>query len=297
MSAFIEAPASGPAQRYVQRMCRVIDHVYDHLDSALDLDVLAEVACMSPHHWHRIYQSMYGETLARTVRRLRLHRAAAELAYSALPLTRIARRAAYPSLPSFSRTFKAAYGVPPARYRALGQHRNFALQQPKPPGEALQVRIEPLPAMHLLGIAHQGSYMLIGRAFDRLFAHTAASGLLQHGPRCFGLYLDDPSRVPERLRRSVAAIGPFTAPPSLPHPELQPYTTQDGPYATLLHRGPYDGMHASYRWLLGQWLPHSDYDAADGPLIEEYLNNPRDTAPSDLLTRIHLPLRAETGQS
>ena len=61
--------------RYEARLSRVLDHIYDHLDEPLDIDRLAEIACLSPYHWHRIYQAMYGETIAATVRRLRLHRA------------------------------------------------------------------------------------------------------------------------------------------------------------------------------------------------------------------------------
>ena len=62
---------------YGERMERVSAYVFDHLDDDLDLNKLAEVACLSPYHWHRIYHAMRGETIAATVRRLRLHRATA----------------------------------------------------------------------------------------------------------------------------------------------------------------------------------------------------------------------------
>jgi AraC family transcriptional regulator len=35
----------------------------------------------------------------------------------------------------------------------------------------------------------------------------------------------------------------------------------------------------------------SGREAADAPVFEEYLNNPRDTAPADLLSEINLPIR------
>ena len=57
---------------------------------------------MSPHHFHRIYHAMQGETAADTVRRLRLHRAAVELITGELPVTRIARRAGYGSQEAFT---------------------------------------------------------------------------------------------------------------------------------------------------------------------------------------------------
>jgi AraC family transcriptional regulator len=71
--------------RYETRLARLLDHIYDYLDEPLDIERLAEIACLSPYHWHRIYQAMYGETVATTVRRLRLHRAAGFLANSSMP--------------------------------------------------------------------------------------------------------------------------------------------------------------------------------------------------------------------
>ncbi|MGF6808564.1 transcriptional regulator GlxA family with amidase domain [Paraburkholderia sp. Clong3] len=73
----------------------MLDHIYDHLDEPLDIGRLAEIACLSPYHWHRIYQAMYGETVATTVRRLRLHRAAGFLASSSMPIAQIAERSGY----------------------------------------------------------------------------------------------------------------------------------------------------------------------------------------------------------
>jgi AraC family transcriptional regulator len=50
-------------------------------------------------------------------------------------------------------------------------------------------------------------------------------------------------------------------------------------------------MRAAYLWLYGIWLLQSGKEIGDGPIVEEYLNNPRDTPPTELLTEICLPLR------
>jgi AraC family transcriptional regulator len=49
-------------------------------------------------------------------------------------------------------------------------------------------------------------------------------------------------------------------------------------------------MRAAYEWLYGTWLVQSGREAADAPVFEEYLNNPKETAPADLHTEICLPL-------
>ena len=65
----------GGQASYVKRLTRVTSYIYDHLDDDLDLQNLAEVAALSPYHWHRVYHAIYGETVAATVKRLRLQRA------------------------------------------------------------------------------------------------------------------------------------------------------------------------------------------------------------------------------
>lgn len=54
----------------------------------------------------------------------------------------------------------------------------------------------------------------------------------------------------------------------------------------LRHKGPYADMHKAY-----QWLPKSGREIRDTQMFEEYVNNPRDTAPPELLTDIHLPVK------
>ncbi len=107
---------------YEERLGRVTAYIHDHLDEELDLNRLAEVACLSPHHWHRIYHAIHGETIAATVKRLRLHRAAGYLANSAMTIEEIAARSGYKNLQSFTRIFGSVYGLPPAQYRRNGSH-------------------------------------------------------------------------------------------------------------------------------------------------------------------------------
>ena len=256
---------------------------------------MAEIAHLSPHHWHRTYHAMYGETLAATVKRLRLHRAAGWLANSSLPVEQVARRSGYPNLQSFTRVFEGAYGLPPARYRARGQHAAFAAPAAHAdPGPARPVAIVHLPAIEVIGCPHIGSCMQIGRAFDALLLRLKALGLAGHGTRLLGTYLDDPSRVPEpQLRAWACASG--CAPSNGRGDVLAPLARQGTPAAecaVLVHTGPYASMHAAYQWLYGTWLPRSGREPSDLAPVERYLNDPRDTAPADLLTHICLPLRA-----
>ena len=102
---------------YKERILRVLTHIQEHLDEALDLEELAQVACFSSFHFHRIFAAMTGETLADHVRRLRLERAAMELRSGAKQVIQLALDAGYEAHAAFTRAFKAAYGVSPAAFR------------------------------------------------------------------------------------------------------------------------------------------------------------------------------------
>lgn len=269
---------AGTRDSYADRVARVLAHMADHLDHDLDLDALADLACFSAFHFHRIYRSMTGETAAETLRRLRLHRAAGDLVQHRLGLAQIARRAGYGSVTAFRRAFQAAYRVSPAVYRA---DRGGA-------APAAGVAIVTQAPLTLAGLRHEGSYMEIGRAFERLMAWAAGQGLAGPATRSFGIYHDDPQAVPPaRLRSAAGLVVPADVPLA---PGMEWLTIAGGRYAELVFRGPYAELEAGYRRLYGRWLPQSGEEAADGPCIEEYLNNPRNHPPPEWLTAIRLPL-------
>jgi len=284
-----------PPSAYHARLQRVSDYIHDHLDQPLGMMQLAEMGCLSPHHWHRIYASFFGETMAVTVKRLRLQRAAGYLAQTALPVQQVARRSGYANVQSFTRTFSEAYGLAPVQYRTRGQHVQFQYTGPEYEDGAFEVREVNIEPIALMGVPHHGSYMDISKAFTTLYAWLAAHGINGQGLRCIGIYFDDPFAASEKSLRSLACVACINAvvPPGGALPMEAPFQqaiVAGGRHAVLRYRGPYASMHAAYQWLFGYWLLKSGEQAADAPVFEDYLNSPLDTAPADLLTDIYMPL-------
>jgi len=88
-----ESPAGEKMQansEYAQRIDRVIDYLRGNLDRPVKLAELADVACFSEFHFHRIFRAVSGETLNSFTNRLRLEKAARLLRYSEQSLTDIA---------------------------------------------------------------------------------------------------------------------------------------------------------------------------------------------------------------
>lgn len=275
-------------QEYARRLQSVLGLIWQHPQQHYSLEQLAEAACFSPYHFHRIYREMMGESLGMTQQRIRLLQAARELAApAARSLPRLAGGHGYGSSAAFVRAFAASYGMTPVAYRRA----RLALLQSSSQQEATMypIRIQQqTDAITLATSRHRGPYIRIGEAFARLQLHKTALPL-SLPPRWFGLYLDDPQSVPESELRSAAALAVL---PGQALPDgLEQMTIPAGRYAVLEHVGPYSELAHAYQWLYGVWLPQSGEQPADVPVIEQYLNLPIDTPPAALRTEIWLALQ------
>lgn len=273
---------------YRKRIDRVVNYIYDHLDEPIDLQLLADVACMSPYHWHRVYRAIQGETIAATVKRLRLHRAAGQLAHSKISIEEIAERSGYSSLAAFSRAFTQIYGQPPAQFRRAGAHVKLQEAIAQGEGHLYPVEIKTIEPQTLIGLPHQGDYMDIGRVFEPVFGWLGQAGLLPQMRHAMAIYYRDPDSVPEPDLQSFAGAV-MEGDVEMPE-HFQTRVVKGGRYAVLRYRGAYAEMADAYRWLFGTWLTTNGYELGDAPCVEAYRNNPREVSPADLLTDIYLPL-------
>lgn len=293
---------------YLDRLRRVLRFIQEHLDDELTPEECARVAHFSRFHFHRLFSGLVGETLGEHIRRIRLERAAGELRRTSRTVIDVALAAGYDAHEPFTRAFRAHFGKPPAEFRRqpepimfpralCGVHYGIddAVSRFVPLHEdskMIDVKIETHPARRLLAVAHRGNYLQVGDAFGRLFAFAAPQGLLNPDTVSLGIYHDDPDVTPVEQLRSHATIA---VPASFPGPAPNGFELIDlpgGQYAVGVHRGPYDQLPESYRWLFGQWLPSTDREAANQPCHEIYVTDPATTAPQDLITHICVPLVA-----
>jgi len=278
--------------QYRNRLDKVVDYIYDNLESDVSIDRLAEIACLSPYHWHRIYSSMRGESVAATVKRLRMHRAAERLAHTDMDIPNIATQAGYNTVESFNRAFKQVFDLPPATYRERGSHAEYGAAIGVGDAKRFNITVQTLPSIHCASVAHSGPYLQIDQAMGKLFASLQGAQLLPEAPRMFAQFVDDPDLVAADELRSYACM-PIDAGTNLPE-TVESKLIEPGLVATLHYQGPYVDMKPAYQWLYGVWLPQSGYEPADQPAIEEYLNSPQFVAPNELLTDIHLPLQEQS---
>ena len=281
----------GPGTLYSQRLMRALDYLWRHLDQPVSLERLAEEACFSPYHFHRLFHALMGETLNQTRQRMLLHRAAGELAAGRRALPVIASRAGFGSSAAFVRAFGKHYGEPPGRYR----QRRLLISATSQERVMSGISIMSLPAIAVVQRWHQGPYMGIGQAFDALHALMGPMPTGGEPLQVFGQYLDDPDEVAAADLRSIASVS-LPAGFCLPDEVLtaQGFARGEipaGRYACLEHVGPYAELKTAWDQLYRHWLPQSGEEPANLPCLEQYLNSPYNTPPTQLRSRLLLALQ------
>jgi AraC family transcriptional regulator len=303
----------GTRDFYEQIVRTAAARIVGGLDQALALSGLAREACLSPLHFHRIFRGMLGETPLELHRRLRLERAALQLATEQDAVTRVALQAGYETHESFTRAFRDAYSISPSEFREraralttgcaphvpyeiaaqCGLHYQaqlgfaFSLRFLREEG-SMKVEIEHKLAQRVAALTHVGPYNMIGQAFGRLGAIVGPAGLMADaGVQMVAIYHDDPEATPASELRSEAGITvpeDLTLPPALHEVRLPA-----GRYARMTHVGPYDRLGDAWAQLMGSWLPASGERVGNGTCYEAYRTMDH-ARPADLETDLYVLL-------
>ena len=275
-------------QSYQERLRDVLRFIDAHLDDTLTLERLAQVACFSPFHFHRIFRGMVGESVKEHVRRLRLERAARRLGRGNVSVLHVALDAGYGSPEAFCRAFESMFGVPPSAYRqsraACGNDRRVS-GTPQ-----VEVRVKTLDAARVAYVRYVGPFDGVGRGWGELCAWAGPRDLLGPQARFLACWLDDPEVTSaDRLRADVCITIRKDA---KPEGAVGVRDIPGGEYAVATHRGPYSRLEETYAGLCGVWAPDARREFCGWPGFEVYLNNPQTASPEELLTEIHMPLMA-----
>jgi len=113
----VPAEQASTRQELHRRIMRGKAHLDATLFEPFDLGRVAAEACLSPHHFHRTFRAIMGETPFAYVTRRRLDQAQRLLREQDRDVVEIAEALGYQSLTSFTRLFKRRAGCTPGAYR------------------------------------------------------------------------------------------------------------------------------------------------------------------------------------
>jgi AraC-like DNA-binding protein len=100
-----------------RRLCRARDVLQRIDDAAPKIDDLAREMGLSPSHFTRLFEAVFGVTPHQYRIRVRLDRARQLLAARERSVTDVCMEVGFSSLGSFSALFTRRFGEPPSRYR------------------------------------------------------------------------------------------------------------------------------------------------------------------------------------
>lgn len=292
------------AKEYARRLNLALDHIDRNIAGDVSLGKLAEAACFSPCHFHRLFTALVGEPPAEYVRRLRLEKAAGLLANDpATPVTEIALDCGFSTSALFCRLFRARFGMTPTAWRRGGYEKRKNRQLKSKTGKAkrprpgyrwsertrtrerrtgmknkLNVRIEELPPWRIAYVKHMKGYedsAGIGEAFETLFCWAGPRGFMGQDARVLGVALDDPDITPKDKCRYYAAV--VVNDRAEADGRVGIMTIRSGLYAVGRFSGGAEIFKRAYDAMYGEWLPRSGWQPDDAPAFESYLGEPSGT--------------------
>ncbi len=275
-----------------ERMNRVIEFIEHNLDSEIDCNQLAAIACYSRFHFHRLFYSFSGEGVYAFRKRLLLERSIKHLLYSDESITEIAYKCRYENQASFNKAFKKQFSYSPSQVRkqmvSVDTNRVKLIQN-----RSIDMKPEIIEfnETEVISSRAYGNYdQAASEAWGNVMKYAYSNKLMSKDTRMFGISHDDPDITePSRIRYD-AGVDIDVDISNETH--LKKMTISGGRYAKFLHKGPYQNFRETYAFIFNEWLPESGYQLRDDPCFEIYLNkDPRRTKPENLKTEIYIPIQ------
>ena len=313
----------------IARINRVLDYIDKHKGDSLTLNELAEVAHLSPYHFHRIFSATMGESLGKYVQRIRLNWAAGILmTHPEYPVTRIALDTGFSSSAAFAYAFKQQWGMSASDWRkcsASGEYLNQALRKNSNihsnPSIEWEVKTEvissvpftqrwritmkplsnttanvilrtiaPVPLVYIRNIGQdKGDETVYEGLFSRLCQWAASRDLIKPDAMVLSIYHDLPEVVEEDKFRTSCCISVPEG--TTGEGEIGTMTLQGGKYAVAHFEIDADQYPAAWQALYAGWLPESGYACDDRPAFERYLNDPNNHPEGKHEIEIWLPVK------
>lgn len=217
-------------KEYIYRINKVIDYIDSHLDTKLNLEILASVANFSPFHFHRIFSTFTGETLNNFIKRLRIEKAASLLLSNPdVAVSDVAYKCGFSSNSVFCRAFKDHFKYNAQNYRQAMLDELSKNSQPNSKIDKLKINsndyiriveltkkwrnlmktnieVKEMPALDLIYCRHIGQFDQIGKAYEKLFKWAGPRGLIGENTKTATVYHDDPKTTDINKVRQSACI-------------------------------------------------------------------------------------------
>lgn len=248
---------------YYKSINKVLEYIRTNLNENTSLKTLAGIANISPYHFHRIFKSVIGESLAEYVNRLRMEYVAEQLKTSSLNMCELAESIAYSSEQSLSRAFKKYFGIPPKAFKNAFFKEIF--------NEEIIPRI--------CKVASKNIIILREKNWQKLYMYAVLNKLLSETTESLEI-IDKGAYYPALTVKELPNNGK----------QIDTQVLPEGVYAIFTHKGNLDTLPELYSAIFNFWLPASKYKNRESTPYIVYLNNSAMVPAEKLLTEIYIPV-------
>ncbi len=285
---------------HISCILRVLIHIEENLNEALELEDLAKIARISPYYFHRLFRVYLNETVAEYVKRLRLQRAAKHLKYSNSSITDIALGVGYETPSSFTKVFNKVMGQSPSQYRKTMQPLLKAIMERIKSGQVAKMLLKPRYITRedeeILFTRQIGDYNETPEKAFSILKHFLAkkSVDLPSVKAFYGIALDDHHLVERTMCRFDACVSLKST--MAGEGEIGRRILRGGRYAVFTYhgKGTPDEMEDTLDNILSVWYPSLQEEGLGDsvPFFEfvHYLD--KSIAEDKRQTNIYIPLKS-----
>lgn len=243
-----------------------------NLNRELALNELAKACDVSRYHLAHAFGSATGTSVMEYARGRRLTEAARALASGAPDILTVALEANYASHEAFSRAFRAQFGLSPEELRRKGSLDGIALVEAMRLPALERATLEPpeiVPdgPLQLVGLVERSSFATAPRTVPQQwqrFMMQHYSDIADKAPSIpLGIYtnFDDDGNFDFATAAEVTRFSEVSSP-------VTKISVPKQTYAVFQHRSHISTINQTYDAVWNDWLPFSDWKAADGPSLE-----------------------------
>ena len=291
-----------PDNRYTTRLNYALSFAHANICKNIQLDQLADSACMSKYHFSRIFQDQVGESPMRFLRRIRLEKAACLLSnLRHVPVVDIATECGFSSSQLFTRVFGDYFGFCPSQFRSnhvfsmehKRGHENIDLRYKEfqaigidrdSPSTHPQIKIAKLSPIKVAYVRSFGKYhggsTSMKAAVDSILAWSRANRMRTPQTEFIGVSWDYSSITPESMCRFDACVALHDH--YLPDSGMSCQTIPGGYYAVIeVLYEPRENHRLFWKWFFLTLYTSSHFQKfavqiSSGPWLEVYKPNKKE---------------------
>ena len=280
---------------WLDHLNKAVEYIDEHLESEIDNEQLARIACCSVFHFSRMFSYVAGIPLSQYVRNRKMTAASFDLQTTDIRIIDLSLKYGYESPTAFNRAFKRVHGIAPSTARKKGVKLtafppiSFTMQIKGE--EKMNYKIETKEAFRIVGVSKHYE-MNIEENFKevpKFWQKTMITGKI---PKILKLNDTEPKGL---LGVSTCMNGKdfdyyIAAASSLETPKkFDEYTIPSCTWGIFECVGALpNSIQELQKRIVTEWLPTSGYEYADAPDIEVYFEGNQKS--KDYVCEVWIPL-------